>query len=218
MGVIASWGAAFALLLSAGVCLAGAPPEHDLTVIVLAPDVGPAQVALSYPTVMDHEVVAEGIRELAERSGASIGEVEIEDELRGRGMEEEGTAASFPALGLLRPRTRALPVGPIARSLPDWNRMRLVFVVGENAAYSGPVDTEADGFVVRLVNRMKPYEYDVERKTGRVAPREAEAEGERPPGALLPVALIGLPAGVIVGWLLGDVSPRRRVSRASRSR
>jgi hypothetical protein len=213
IGVIALWGAASALLLSAGVCVGGAPAEYDLTVIVLAPDVGPSQVALSYPTVMDHEAVAGGIRELAERTGAAIGEVEMRDERRGRGMEEEGTAASFLALGLLLPRAGALPVGPIVRSLPDWSRMRLVFVVGEKATYSGPVDTNADGFVVRLVNRMKPYEYDVERKTRSAPPGEARPEEERPSGALLPAALIGLPAGLIVGWLLGDVRFRSHAPR-----
>jgi hypothetical protein len=211
-------GVASALLCAADVCSAGAPSAtgYDLTVIVFAPDTAPAQVALSYPRIMDHEVVTEAIRELGRQTGALIGEVEIRDEQRARGMPAEGTAAKFMAPGLLRWHTGALPVGPIIRSLPAWSRMRLVFIVGENASFSGPTDTEAEGFVVRFVNRMKPYEYDVERKTGRVSPRQAPLEEGKLSGALLPTALIGLPAGLIVGWLLGDVRPRRRAPTPSR--
>lgn len=212
--IAAAWGAAAAVLCWAAV--AAAPREHELIVIVFASDAGPAHVALSYPEVIDHQAVADGIRRLAEQTGASVEQVEITDSQRAQGMPGQGTAAQFTAEGLVRVRTGALPVGPVIRSVPHWRRMRLVFMVGEDFPFVGPGDTAAGGFVVRLINRMKPYEYDVERKSGGVAPEQRTFEEEAGSGALLPAALIGLPAGLIVGWLLGDVRPKRRVSRASR--
>jgi hypothetical protein len=203
--IAAAWGAAAAVLCWPAV--AGAPREHDLTAIVLASDEGPTYVALSYPEVIDHQAVADGIRQLAEQTGASVGQVEITDSQQAQGMPGEGTAAQFTAEGLVRVRTGALPVGPIIRSLPHWSRMRLVFIMGDDFPFVGPGDTAADGFVLQLVNRMKPYEYDVERKSGGAAPEQEMVEEELGLGALLPAALIGLPAGLIVGWLLGDVRP-----------
>ncbi len=212
--IAAAWGVAAAVVCRPAV--AAAPPEHDLTVIVFASDTGPAQVALSYPEVIDHQALADGIRRLAEQTGASVGQVEITDSQQAQGMPGQGTAAQFAAEGLVRVRTGALPVGPIIRSLPHWRRMRLVFMVGDDFPFVGPGDTAADGFVLRLVNRMKPYEYDVERKSGGVAPEEETVEEESGAGALLPAALIGLPAGLIVGWLLGDVRPGQHARTAGK--
>ncbi len=183
--------------------------DYDLTVIVFAPDAGPAQIALSYSSLVDRSTLLEGIDALAQAAGISIDQVEVEDGQQARGDPEKATAAQLTAHGLVRPQTGTLPVGPIIRSLPDWRRMRLVFIMGERFPFTGPLGASADGFVVRLVNRMKPYEYDVERKSGGVAaPAAATAEKPVSP-ALLPAVLIGLPAGFLVGWLLGDVTPGR---------
>lgn len=184
--------------------------DYDLTVIVFAPDAGPAQVALSYATLVDRTTLQEGLDALAQATGASIDQVEIEDAQQARGGPEKATAAQFAATSLVRPQTGTLAVGPIIRSLPEWHRMRLVFIVGEEFPFVGPVDASVDGFVVTLINRMKPYEYDVERKSGGAATPDTAAEREPASRALLPAVLIGLPAGFLVGWLLGDVTPGRR--------
>jgi len=186
-----------------------AADDYDLTVIVFAPDAGPAQVALSYSSLIDRSTLLQGLDALAQAAGVSIGQVEVEDGQQARGDPEKATAAQLTVNGLVRPQTGTLPVGPIIRALPNWHRMRLVFIVGEQFSFGGPSDASADGFVVRLVNRMKPYEYDVERKSGGVATPEAAAEEKPLSRALLPAVLIGLPAGFLVGWLLGDVTPGR---------
>jgi len=192
--------------------------DHDLTVIVFAPDAGPARIALSYSTLIDRNTLLEGLEALAQAAGVSIGQVEVEDGQQARGYPEKATAAQLTAHGLVRAQTGTLPVGPIVRSLPEWHRMRLVFIVGERFSFVGPSDVSAEGFVVRLVNRMKPYEYDVERKSGGVAAPAETAEEKPASRALLPAVLIGLPAGFLVGWLLGDVTPGRpRTERANDS-
>jgi hypothetical protein len=185
-----------------------APGQYDLTVIVVAPDVGPAQVALSYPRVVDHKVVQAGLEALAKATGAKLSGVRIEDTQQARGFPGKATAAQFTATGLVRPASGALPLGPIMRSLKDWQRMRVVFLMGEGFRFTGPTDASADGFVVKLVNRMKPYEYDVERKSVAAAAASKQADEEKKRSALLPAVLVGLPAGLIVGWLLGDVRTR----------
>ena len=181
-------------------------PDYDLTVIVFAPDLGPAQVALSYPKLVDHATLRQAIAQLAQKTGATVSGLQIQDGRQARGLPEPGTAAEFSVQGLLNPRGGALPVGPIIRSLPEWRRLRLVFMVGEAFTFLGPTQAMADGFSVRLVSRMKPYEYDVERSSREAAPTKAvAAEEEQVSSALLPAILVGLPAGFLVGWLLSDV-------------
>ena len=212
--------AAFALI--ACPIQAGGPvaiPGYDLTVIIVAPDIGPAQVALSYPKLVDHAALQQAIGALAAKTGASVTDLQIEDGRQGRGLPETGTAAQFSARGLLDPRGSALPVGPIIRSLPEWRHMRLVFMVGEAFRFMGPAEAVADGFSVQLVTRMKPYEYDVERKSGEAAPRsEVAAKQEQVSSALLPAMLVGLPAGFLVGWLLSDVKLKGSPSAGSATR
>ena len=205
------WWALAALASAVGLPAAQgqAADDYDLTVIVFAPDAGPAQVALSYSSLIDRSTLLQGLDALAQAAGVSIGQVEVEDGQQARGDPEKATAAQLTVNGLVRPQTGTLPLGPIIRALPNWHRMRLVFIVGEQFSFGGPSDASADGFVVRLVNRMKPYEYDVERKSGGVATPEAAAEEKPLSRALLPAVLIGLPAGFLVGWLLGDVTPGR---------
>ncbi|MCJ7750913.1 MAG: hypothetical protein MUQ65_07430 [Armatimonadetes bacterium] len=214
------WWALVALVSAVGLPAAQGQvaDDYDLTVIVFAPDAGPAQIALSYSTLIDRSTLLQGLDALAQAAGVSIGQVEVEDGQQARGDPEKATAAQLTAHGLVRPQTGTLPVGPIIRSLPDWRRMRLVFIVGEHFTFVGPSGASAEGFAVRLVNRMKPYEYDVERKSGGVATPEA-AGAEKPVSrALLPAVLIGLPAGFLVGWLLGDVTPGRpRTEKANDS-
>ena len=215
------WWALAALASAVGLPAARAQvaEDYDLTVIVFAPDAGPAQVALSYSTLIDRATLLEGLHALEQAAGVPIGPVEVEDGQQLRGEPQKATAAQFAVNGLVRPQTGTLPVGPIIRSLPDWERMRLVFIVGEQFTFVGPSDTSADGFVVRLVNRMKPYEYDVERKSGRAAAPQTAADEKSASRALLPAVLIGLPAGFLVGWLLGDVTPGRpRTEQANASR
>jgi len=215
------WWALATLISAAGIPAAQGQvaDDYDLTVLVFAPDAGPAQIALSYPTLIDRKALLKGLDALAQATGASMGHIEIEDAQQARGTPREATAAQLTVEGLVRPQTGALPVGPIIRSLPEWHRMRLVFIMGERFRFAGPLDASADGFVVRLLNRMKPYEYDVERKSGGVAPQEDVAEEKSASRALLPAVLIGLPAGFLVGWLLGDVTPARpRREQANHSR
>jgi len=212
--------AALSSMAAAGMAAEPAPEatassvQYDLMVIVVAPDAGPEQVALSYPKVVDHKAVQEGLAALAKATGAKLSGVKIEDMQQARGFPGKGTAAQFTAVGLVRPNSGALPVGPIIRSLKDWQRMRLVFMVGEGFRFAGPTDAAADGFVVKLINRMQPYEYDVERKSVAAAARSKQAAEEKKRSALLPAVLIGLPAGLIVGWLLGDVRPKQRGKRS----
>jgi predicted GIY-YIG superfamily endonuclease len=217
------WRLLLAYLIAAASCWSGearaaeaeARPSYDVMVLVYAPDEGPARVAMSYPAVVDHEAIRRGLGELARRSGATIGDVRISDGKLGRGMAEMGTAAEFAARGLVREAQPALPVGPIIRSMPEWRRMRLVFVVGEGFQWAGPRTTAADGFALDLVSSMKPYEYDVEIRSSGPVPPEAAAKPAPGPAGVLPALLIGLPAGVAMGWLaLGE----RQGSRARTSR
>jgi hypothetical protein len=174
---------------------------YDLTVIVYAPDAGPAQVAIGYPRVVDHAAIQKGLGELVQRTGAVISSTQIRDEREGRGMGETGTAVEFAAAGLIPGAQGALPVGPIIRSLPEWQHMRLAFVVGEAFPWIGPGTTMADGFAVQLVSSMKPIEYDVERKSSRLAPPAVTTQQKAVSAAAVPAVLIGLPAGFLIGWL-----------------
>jgi hypothetical protein len=195
--------AAAALGASAAAAAWGAerPPAYDLTVLVYAPDVGPARVAISYPRVVDHAVIQRGLGELAQRTGAVISGVRIRDGKQGQGMAETATAVECVAAGLVQQPQGMLPVGPIIRSLPDWKHMRLVFVVGEGFRWIGPRATTADEFGVRLISSMEPYEYDVESRSGRSAPPAGATERKPVSSAVLPALLIGLPTGFAIGWL-----------------
>jgi hypothetical protein len=183
---------------------------YDLTVLVYAPDVGPAQVAMSYPKVVDHVAIETGLGELARRTAARIGGVRISDGRQARGMAEVGTAVEFTATGLLDEARGALPVGPIVRSLPEWQHMRLAFMVGERFPWRGPGTTAADGFAVRLLSSMQPYEYDVERKRGRLAPTVVAPQKRAESRAVAPALLMGLLAGFAIGWLATGERQRTR--------
>jgi hypothetical protein len=175
---------------------------YDLTVIVVVPEIGPAQVAIGYPKVVDHAVIGKGLGELAQRTGAVVSSVEIREGQQGRGMSETGTAVAFAAAGLIREGQGVLPVGPIIRSLPEWEHMRLVFLVGGAFSWTGPGTATADGYAVRVVSSMKPIEYDVERKSSRLTPPPVTPRQHPVSAAVLPAVLIGLPAGLLIGWLV----------------
>ena len=181
---------------------------YDLTVIVYAPDVGPAQVAISYPRVVDHAAIEKGLGELAGRTGAVISAVKVTDGQRGQGMSETGTAVEFSAVGLIRQAQGSLPVGAVIKSLPEWEHMRLAFLVGEAFRWTGPGATTAEGFAVRVVSSMKPIEYDVERKSEELAPPAPPVEEKPVSLAVLPAVLIGLPAGFATGWLVAGERQR----------
>ncbi len=182
--------------------IAAKTTPYDLTVIVYAPEAGPAQVAMSYPRLVDHDAIRKGLDELAQRTRSVLAGTNIVDGQQGRGISETGTAVEFAATGLVREGQGALPVGPIIRSLPNWQHMRLVFVVGATFRWVGPQSAYADGFAVQVISSMKPIEYDVERKNRALAPPAgAKAQIQGAP-ATLPAVLIGLPAGFAIGWLI----------------
>jgi hypothetical protein len=193
---------------------AESPPACDLTVLVIARAAAPTQVALSYARRVDKGRLRAGIGELAERAGTRASGVVIREGPLEKGSGQLATAAQFVAPGLIRQETGMLPVGAIVRSLPDWRHMRLVFFTGERFRFSGPRDAAGDGFVVRLVNEMEAYEYDVERMSGRVSPPGEVVPLRARSAPLLPGALIGAPPGLLLGWLLAD-RRGKRISRGS---
>jgi len=213
------WGAFAALLLLLSVSLQSTPSaegatgdDYDLTVLVFAAD-GPTQVALSYSRTVDHGELRDGLEDLLAHADGTPGELVIQDGPLERGSSRQATGAQFAAPGLVDARTGMLPVGSIVRSLPAWRHMRLVFVMPEGFQFAGPGSAVVDGFAVALVNRMKAYEYDVERKSGRVVPPE-EAGSLRPRAvSLLPAVFIGLPTGFLLGWVFSDRRGRASAAR-----
>jgi len=209
LGRVGGLAAAAAVVLAWGVKVAAgagesSPAAYDLTVFVVARPPIPTQVALSYSQVVDEKRLRESIEELAERAGAQVSEVDVEQSPLERGSEELATGAQFQARGLIKWETGALPVGAIVRALPEWRHMRVVFLVGENFRFAGPRDGAADGLVVRLVNAMEAYEYDVERMSGRVGP-SVEVSSPGPGSApVMPAVLIAVVPGLVLGWLLAE--------------
>jgi hypothetical protein len=208
------WVTAATLLLAGGFSWGQGQSEYDLTVLVVTPPSGPTQLAVSYPRVVDHDTLSAGIGGLARATGGVLGDVEMVDLQRARGDPQQGTAAQVAITGLIRTASGSLPVGPIIRALPDWQHARLVFIMPTQFAFVGPRDTIADGFAVQLVNDMQAYEYDVERKSVGSAPSTQATAARRTQRPMLSVVLIGLPAGFLVGWLLGE----RRTSPISARR
>jgi hypothetical protein len=202
-------------LLSSLTGRVSAAVEHDVTVLVLATGPEADRVAISYSHVVNHSQLAAGAVALARAAGVKTGEVAIREEPVWRGSQERATSAEFAAPGLVRGRSGPLPVEAIARSLPDWRRMRLVFAVGEKYQFAGPESGEAAEHRIELVNQAPTaYQYDVERiGRGEQASGEAEGEGEAsgaPGGGAVSLwrgirlALIGLSAaaaGVAI-WIL----------------
>jgi len=231
--------ALLALILPCGPALAAGASSsaqpYDIVVMVIASGSGDPQVALSYARPVSHRALRSGIEGLARGTGAKVSGVAIRDARVARGIAEKGTDAEFSAAGLIG-EDGPLPVGPIIRSLPEWEHMRLVFALREDYPFAGPFDVTADGFGVRLVNRVATYEYDVERisKTGRAQDRSGVAGSLGSSGAgaaeslpsarglsqqLLWAALIALPSGLLLGWLvygwLARAGRRRREGAAA---
>jgi len=208
LGRAVGFGAALLLLLSpaagAGEAVESSAPAYDLIVIVLSRAPAPTQVALSYSHVVDEARLRAGIETLGERAGVKVSEVRIEEAPLGTGTGSLATAAQFVAPGLMKPETGLLPVGAIVRSLPEWEHMRVVFVPEEGFRLSGPRDASADGVVVRLVNEMEAYEYDVERMSGEVGPAGEAVPSEAHSVPLLPAIALAVPPGLLLGWLLAD--------------
>ena len=196
---------------------------YDIMVMVLANGPGPADVVVSYPGLIDHAILDSAIQQLGKSMGFTPAGLAVRDAALAQHVSANGTDAEFKAPGLVTGSGR-LPVGAIIRFLPQWEHMRLVFILDPKYPFVGPMDVTAEGFVVRLVNRVATYEYDVERISGRAAPPgEAKATGgvTRGPSTglggqgqktaqaspsfihqVLPAALIGLPSGLLAGWLL----------------
>jgi len=150
--------------------------EYDLVVLVVA-EAGQAEfVALSYTRAIESAALKESIERLGEAAGCRVSGISIREVPVQRGARELASDADFAAPGLIDLRGGGLPVGPMIRSFADWNRMRLVFLVGDEFPFAGPGDAEVEGFAVRLLGRVAPYEYDVERRRGT-----PQAGGETPP-------------------------------------
>jgi len=170
---IAFAGLLFAWLLALTAGLGGdrsqaQPPgaEYDLVVLVVA-EAGQAElVALSYTRAIESAALKESIERLGEAAGCRVSGISIREVPVQRGARELASDADFAAPGLIDVRGGGLPVGPMIRSFADWNRMRLVFLVGDEFPFAGPGDAEVDGFAIRLLRRVAPYEYDVERRRG----------------------------------------------------
>lgn len=178
---------------------------YDLTFLVLARGPQVPEVAVSYSHQIGHDALRAGLEELARRTGARLEGVSISDGPLGREPTPVGTGASFRAPGLLDRRSGALPVGPVARSLPEWRRMRMLFLLDEEFPFRGPGDVAADGFAVSLLSRVAPYEYDVERMTGpaaRPAPDRPPAVPPDPGPSPLLAGLVGAPIGFVLGWVV----------------
>ena len=190
------------------------PPgaEYDLVVLVVA-DAGQAErVVLSYTRAVERANLTESIERLGETAGCPVSDIAVREVPVQRGARELASDADFVAPGLVHLRGGGLPVGPIIRSLADWNRMRLVFLVGSEFQFAGPGDAEVDGFAVRLLGRVAPYEYDVERRRGTLQAGGETAPPGRPrrpladPSAWTVGGLCGA-LGLLLAWF---VSGRRR--------
>lgn len=207
--------AVFLLLLGSLTRPVSAAAEYDLTVLVLATGPGTDRVAISYSHVVNHSQLAAGVRALARATKVKVGEVAIREEPVLRGSQEQATSAEFAAPRLVRGGAGPFPVEAIARSLPDWQRMRLVFAVEESYRFSGPERGRTDDYQLELVGLAgATYQYDVERiDKEEQAPKEAGAEdrasGAPDGGAIsfwggIRLALIVLSAAVAVAavWIL----------------
>jgi hypothetical protein len=208
LGRAMGFGAALLLLFPpaarAAEAVESSAPAYDLTVIVMSRPPARTVVALSYSRVIDEARLRAGIATLGERAGVKVSEVRIEEAPLGMGSVERATAAQFLAPGLVEPATGLLPVGAIVRALPEWEHMRIVFIPEEGFRLSGPRDASADGVVVRLVNEMEAYEYDVERMSGKVGPAGEAVPSEAHSVPLLPAIALAVPPGLLLGWLLAD--------------
>jgi hypothetical protein len=179
------------------------PAEYDLTVLVFDRDVASTRIALSYSHTVDHSVLRAAFDELMAGVGGSAEDIVVEDAPMASDVSEVATAAELSARGLLAESSGMLPVGVIVRSLPEWRRMRLVFVLDEEYQFAGPHDAEADGFVIRLLNAMQAYEYDVERNSGPRAAPSTPAGEKAGIISLLPAVVIGIASGFVLGWVFG---------------
>jgi len=212
-------------------------PSYDITVLVLVQGTGSAavsgqpkrsadtisrglareRVALSYSRAISHDRLRQGIARLASRTGSRIRNLAVVDGPLTRGSRVPCTAAEFalvPKMTVSRPVP--LPVEPIITSLPDWARMRLVFVVGEGLTVSIPDTTMAEGFSVHLVRSGDVYEYDVVSMRGSATgfhPRKAVPPVESRETSLpvrassrkmarLALILASAAAGAVAIWLL----------------
>jgi hypothetical protein len=232
---------AFAGEASAGTRTTGdsAAAPYDIVVMVLASGPGAADVVVSYPTVIDHAVLESAIRQLGASVGFTPAGLTVRNAALAQQISANGTDAEFKASGLVTNSGR-LPVGAIIRALPQWKHMRLVFILDPEYPFVGPTDVAAEGFAVRLVNRVATYEYDVERTSGKAAAAGGAAGGATSgPSAgpdtqdetagqasahllhqVLPAALIGLPSGLLAGWLLfgwREKRWRRRLAAGKRA-
>ncbi len=181
-----------------------AGPDYDLAVLVIARDPHVALVGLGYSRSIDHKLLEESIDKLMARAHGRAEQLVIEDSPLGEAPVRLVTEAQFAAPGLIDREGGVLPVGVIARSLPEWRRMRLAFLVEEQFPFHGPGDASADGLVVKLINDMQAYEYDVERNSEPTAAPTTPEPVRPKPVSPLPAALIGMPTGFLLGWVFGE--------------
>jgi len=212
---------ASSLLAGAGGAAESAPQgvgiPYDLVVMVMAGDDGRARVALSYAEQVNHQRLRAAIGRLGTETGARITNLVTSDEPPERGSRTLATAAEFAATGLLEPGRAPLPVSAFAEALPDWRRMRLVFVVGEDFPFTGPNTYTGPDFSIALMKHageptesgsaVHVYEYDVVRMNGGTAPTAASGRQppKRPARAAVPFRRLRTPAAVAlaIGALAG---------------
>lgn len=152
--------------------------KHDVMVLVLTRRHGPDQVAISYSHVVNHSRLTAAVAALSRDRGVAVGELSIREEPELRGSQTMVTSAKFVADGLASGGSGRLPVLAIARALPDWRHMRLVFVLGGESVITGPETSDQGGYRIRLIGNSAGYQYDVERMEGE-QPAHGTDKGER---------------------------------------
>ncbi len=167
---------------------AGAAEGPDLLVIVMSTGPDTAQVALSYGRVVKHDALAAGGRALGRATGATVGKVTAKEERLLSDEKARGTSAEFTARGLVRSGA-PLPVAALARSLPEWRRLQLVFLPGRQFVFAGPEQGTVAGRDFFVVRGNDSYQYDV----GGTR-REGAGGTESPEGAGREAR--GLPEGI----------------------
>ncbi len=182
---------------------------YDLVVLVVAVPGAAERVAVSYAGLLDGERLRGAVQRLAAGTGARITGLVVVDEPVARGSQVRATAAEFTAKGLLGPGGGPLPVAVLAETLPEWRRMRLVFVVGENFQFAGPDRYDGKGFSATLIKGTDVYEYDVVKMNGESAPAaEPGHQGRKLPvrggassrGALIAAVVVSAAAAWFAWW------------------
>lgn len=199
---------------------------YDLVVLVVARPGAAERVAVSYAGLVEGERLRGAVQRLAAETGARVTGLVVSDEPVARGSQVRATAAEFTAKGLLGPSGGPLPVAAFAEALPEWRRMRLVFVVGESFPFTGPDRYAGESFSATLIKGTDVYEYDVVKMNGESAPAaEPSHQGRKLPvrggassrGAPIAAAAATVAAAAWFAWWRSKRRARGRRPGASAS-